>query len=57
MGCVEDLPEEVLRQVLSLVPAQDLYRSVQFVCHRWKNIVQDPKVSPKIQTWSHVCKS
>ncbi|KAJ0012491.1 hypothetical protein NQD34_016825, partial [Periophthalmus magnuspinnatus] len=46
MGCVEDLPEEVLRQVLSLVPAQDLYRSVQFVCHRWKNIVQDPKFVP-----------
>lgn len=45
-GCMDDLPEEVLRQVLSLVPAQDLYRSVQLVCHRWKNIVQDPKFVP-----------
>lgn len=45
-GCVDDLPEEVLRQVLSLVPAQDLYRSAQIVCHRWKNIVQDPKFVP-----------
>uniref|UniRef100_A0A8C6WVA5 F-box DNA helicase 1 n=1 Tax=Neogobius melanostomus TaxID=47308 RepID=A0A8C6WVA5_9GOBI len=45
-GCVDDLPEEVLRQVLSLVPAQDLYRSVQLVCHRWKNIVQDLKFVP-----------
>lgn len=43
-GCIDDLPEEVLRQVLSLVPAQDLYRGVQLVCHRWRNIVQDPKV-------------
>lgn len=45
-GCVDDLPEEVLRQVLSLVPAQDLYRSVQLVCQRWSNIVQDPKFVP-----------
>lgn len=45
-GCVDDLPEEVLRQVLSLVPAQDLYRSVTLVCHRWNNIVQDPKFVP-----------
>lgn len=45
-GCIDDLPEEVLRQVLSLVPAQDLYRGVQLVCHRWRNIVQDPKFLP-----------
>ncbi|CAL1568718.1 unnamed protein product [Knipowitschia caucasica] len=46
MGCVDDLPEEVLRHVLSLVPAQDLFRSVQHVCHRWRDIVQDPKFVP-----------
>lgn len=45
-GTVDDLPEEVLRQVLSLVPAPDLYRSVQLVCQRWRNIVQDPKFVP-----------
>ncbi|XP_072311104.1 F-box DNA helicase 1 [Eucyclogobius newberryi] len=46
MGCVDDLPEEILRQVFSLVPAQDLYCSVQLVCLRWKNIVEDPKFVP-----------
>ncbi|KAM8740706.1 F-box DNA helicase 1 isoform 2-T2 [Acanthopagrus schlegelii] len=45
-GCIDDLPEEVLRQVLCQVPAQDLYRSVSLVCHRWRNIVQDPKFVP-----------
>ncbi|KAM9705369.1 F-box DNA helicase 1 isoform 1-T1 [Menidia menidia] len=45
-GCAEDLPEEVLRQVLSLVPAQDLYQSASLVCHRWRNVVQDPKFMP-----------
>lgn len=43
-GCIDDLPEEVLRQVLCLVPAQDLYRNVSRVCHRWRNIIQDTKV-------------
>ncbi|KAF1372544.1 hypothetical protein PFLUV_G00266600 [Perca fluviatilis] len=45
-GCMDDLPEEVLRQILCLVPAQDLYRSVSLVCHHWRNIVQDPKFVP-----------
>ncbi|XP_059182221.1 F-box DNA helicase 1 isoform X2 [Centropristis striata] len=45
-GCMEDLPEEVLRQVLCLVPAPDLYRNVRLVCHHWRNIVQDPKFVP-----------
>ncbi|KAM6962054.1 F-box DNA helicase 1 [Tautogolabrus adspersus] len=45
-GCMDDLPEEVLRQVLSLLPAQDLYRSVILVCHSWRNIVEDTKFVP-----------
>ncbi|XP_041834043.1 F-box DNA helicase 1 [Melanotaenia boesemani] len=45
-GCIDDLPEEVLRQVLCLIPAQDLYRNVSQVCSRWRNIVQDPKFVP-----------
>uniref|UniRef100_A0A8C9ZJ80 F-box DNA helicase 1 n=1 Tax=Sander lucioperca TaxID=283035 RepID=A0A8C9ZJ80_SANLU len=45
-GCMDDLPEEVLRQILCLVPAQDLYRSVSLVCHHWRNIVQDTKFVP-----------
>ncbi|XP_023278754.1 F-box DNA helicase 1 [Seriola lalandi dorsalis] len=45
-GCMDDLPEEVLWQVLCLLSAQDLYRSVIRVCHRWRNIVQDSKFVP-----------
>ncbi|XP_037316557.2 F-box DNA helicase 1 [Pungitius pungitius] len=45
-GCMDDLPEEVLRQILCLVPAQDLYRCVSRVCHHWRNIVQDTKFVP-----------
>ncbi|CAJ1054284.1 F-box DNA helicase 1 [Xyrichtys novacula] len=45
-GCMDDLPEEVLRHVLGFVPAQDLYRCVIRVCHRWKNIVEDIKFVP-----------
>ncbi|XP_070709772.1 F-box DNA helicase 1 isoform X2 [Pempheris klunzingeri] len=45
-GCIDDLPEEVLRQVLCLLPAQDLYRSGSLVCHRWRNIIQDNKFVP-----------
>ena len=43
-GCIDDLPVEVLRQVLGYIPAQDLYRSISLVCHHWRSIVQDTKV-------------
>lgn len=52
-GCIDDLPEEVLRQVLCQVPAQDLYRNVSIVCRRWKNIVQDSKVKQATVILSH----
>lgn len=45
-GCMDDLPEEVLRDVLCLLPAQDLYLNVRLVCHRWRNIVQDSTFVP-----------
>ncbi|XP_051911185.1 F-box DNA helicase 1 [Hippocampus zosterae] len=45
-GCIDDLPEEVLRQVLSLVPARDLYRSAKLVCHRWRDIIEDATFMP-----------
>lgn len=44
-GCIDDLPEEVLRQILSLLPASDLYRNAILVCQRWKSITQDAKVT------------
>ncbi|XP_061922329.1 F-box DNA helicase 1 isoform X2 [Entelurus aequoreus] len=45
-GHIHDLPEEVLSQVLSLLPAQDLYRSAVLVCQRWRNMVEDGKFMP-----------
>ncbi|CAN9508137.1 unnamed protein product [Ophioblennius macclurei] len=45
-GCIDDLPEEVLRQILCHVPARDLYRCVSQVCHRWRDIVLDSKFVP-----------
>ncbi|MEQ2159275.1 hypothetical protein GOODEAATRI_021186 [Goodea atripinnis] len=45
-GCIDDLPEEVLREVLCLIPALDLYRNVSLVCHCWRNIFLDPKFVP-----------
>lgn len=45
-GCMDDLPEEVLRQILSEIPARDLYCSVSLVCQRWRSIVLDPRVGP-----------
>ena len=49
-GRMEDLPEEVVRLILLLLPAQDLYRRVVLVCHAWRTIVQDPKVRPPPRT-------
>lgn len=46
-GCVDDLPEEILRQILCEIPARDLYCSVSLVCHRWRNIILDPKVDTR----------
>ncbi|KAM9327728.1 F-box DNA helicase 1 isoform 2-T2 [Pholidichthys leucotaenia] len=43
---IDDIPNELLMQVLGLVPAEDLYCNVSLVCHRWRNIVQDPTFVP-----------
>nr|XP_049616977.1 F-box DNA helicase 1 isoform X12 [Syngnathus scovelli] len=45
-GCIDDLPEELLRQVLSLLPARDLYRSAILVCNRWRDMIEDDKFMP-----------
>uniref|UniRef100_A0A3Q1HGE1 F-box DNA helicase 1 n=1 Tax=Anabas testudineus TaxID=64144 RepID=A0A3Q1HGE1_ANATE len=45
-GCMDDLPDEVLRQVLSLLPAKDLYCNGSLVCHRWRTIILDTKFVP-----------
>ncbi|KAJ8411248.1 hypothetical protein AAFF_G00172540 [Aldrovandia affinis] len=45
-GQVGDLPEEILRVLLGHLPAEDLYRHVSLVCHRWRAIVSDPLFVP-----------
>lgn len=43
-GHVQDLPEEVLREVFAHLPADDLYRNISLVCHHWRAVVMDPQV-------------
>lgn len=44
-GQLGDLPEEILRVLFGHLPAEDLYRHISLVCHRWRDIVCDPLVS------------
>lgn len=46
-ACLDDLPEEILWQILCEIPARDLYCSISLVCQRWRNIVLDPKVGTR----------
>lgn len=43
-GHVQDLPEEVLREVFAHLPADDLYRNISLVCRHWRAVVMDPQV-------------
>uniref|UniRef100_A0A672RTW2 F-box DNA helicase 1 n=1 Tax=Sinocyclocheilus grahami TaxID=75366 RepID=A0A672RTW2_SINGR len=45
-GHVQDLPEEVLREVFAHLPADDLYRNISLVCHHWRAVVMDPQFLP-----------
>uniref|UniRef100_A0A8D0BK48 F-box DNA helicase 1 n=1 Tax=Salvator merianae TaxID=96440 RepID=A0A8D0BK48_SALMN len=45
-GCIDQLPDEVLREIFTFVPAVDLYRNVSLVCRRWQQIVADPQFIP-----------
>uniref|UniRef100_A0AAY4DMD5 F-box domain-containing protein n=1 Tax=Denticeps clupeoides TaxID=299321 RepID=A0AAY4DMD5_9TELE len=45
-GHIEDLPEEVLRLVFSLLPAADLFRSIGYVCRHWRAIISDVQFLP-----------
>ncbi|XP_059366881.1 F-box DNA helicase 1-like isoform X1 [Carassius carassius] len=45
-GHVQDLPEEVLREVFAHLPADDLYRNISLVCHHWRAVVMDPRFLP-----------
>lgn len=39
---INDLPPEVLLQIFSLVPKEDLHFRVRLVCKHWKSIASDP---------------
>lgn len=43
-GHVQDLPEEILRDMFAYLPADDLFRHISLVCHRWRAVVIDPQV-------------
>lgn len=43
-GHVQDLPEEILREVFAFLPAQDLFQHISLVCRHWRDVVMDPKV-------------
>ncbi|KAG1952844.1 F-box DNA helicase 1 [Pimephales promelas] len=45
-GHVQDLPEEILRDIFSYLPAEDLYRNISLVCHCWRAVVIDPQFLP-----------
>lgn len=45
-GHVQDLPEEILREVFALLPAQDLFQHISLVCRHWRDVVMDPKFLP-----------
>ncbi|KAL3615572.1 hypothetical protein CASFOL_041233 [Castilleja foliolosa] len=36
---IDSLPDDVLFEILLRVPAQDLYDSTRFVCHKWYNMI------------------
>lgn len=43
-GHIQDLPEEILREVFAHLPADDFYRHISLVCQRWRAVVIDPQV-------------
>lgn len=45
-GHVQDLPEEILRDMFAYLPANDLYRHISLVCQRWRAVVIDPQFLP-----------
>ncbi|XP_061494040.1 F-box DNA helicase 1 isoform X2 [Rhineura floridana] len=45
-GHIDQLPDEVLREIFALVPAVDLYQSLSLVSCRWRRIISDPQFIP-----------
>ncbi|CAI5786563.1 F-box DNA helicase 1 isoform X1 [Podarcis lilfordi] len=45
-GNIEQLPDEVLREIFALVPAAHLFQSLTLVSHRFHRIISDPQFVP-----------
>ncbi|XP_042324652.1 F-box DNA helicase 1 isoform X2 [Sceloporus undulatus] len=45
-GHIDQLPDEVLREIFALVPAADLCRNLSLVCQRWWRIISDYQFIP-----------
>lgn len=45
---INDLPDEILVEIFSFLRVQDVVYSVENVCHRWKEVVQDRRL------WRHL---
>ncbi|XP_053111570.1 F-box DNA helicase 1 isoform X3 [Hemicordylus capensis] len=45
-GHIDQLPDEILREIFALAPAIDVFQNISLVCHRWHLIVSDPQFIP-----------
>ncbi|KAH0617185.1 hypothetical protein JD844_028988 [Phrynosoma platyrhinos] len=45
-GHMDQLPDEVLREIFALVPAVDLCQNISLVCQRWWRIISDHQFIP-----------
>uniref|UniRef100_K7G5V1 F-box DNA helicase 1 n=1 Tax=Pelodiscus sinensis TaxID=13735 RepID=K7G5V1_PELSI len=45
-GHIDQLPSEVLSIIFAFLPVTDLCLNLSLVCHRWREIVSDPKFIP-----------
>uniref|UniRef100_A0A8D0G9I0 F-box DNA helicase 1 n=1 Tax=Sphenodon punctatus TaxID=8508 RepID=A0A8D0G9I0_SPHPU len=45
-GHIDQIPNELLREIFALLPISDLYQDLSLVCHRWRDIIHDPQFIP-----------
>ncbi|KAJ6666330.1 hypothetical protein lerEdw1_000602 [Lerista edwardsae] len=45
-GHIDQLPDEVLREIFALVPLTDLYQSLSLVCRHWQQVISDQQFIP-----------
>ncbi|XP_044284764.1 F-box DNA helicase 1 isoform X1 [Varanus komodoensis] len=45
-GHIDQLPDEVLREIFALLPVLSLCQELSLVCRRWRRIISDPRFIP-----------